>query len=75
LVWAERYDFGGYEYFQDVMVGEDGNPIAGGFTDYSSATPYDLLLTKFVPSIGITQLEKFRGYGKRIVGFKTGNFV
>jgi hypothetical protein len=57
LIWAERYDFGGYEYFQDLALDGDKNPIACGLTDFG-ANPYDLLLAKFSPITGIAQSAK-----------------
>ncbi len=62
LIWAENYDLGGYEYFQDLTLDENKNPIACGLTDLS-ANPYDLLLAKFSPIPGITQSGKPEGKG------------
>ncbi|MGQ9708739.1 MAG: hypothetical protein ACUVUR_07710 [bacterium] len=56
-IWTERYDFGGYEYLQDVALDDDKNPVACGLTDLS-AFPYDLLIAKFSPVTGIAQSEK-----------------
>lgn len=56
-IWTERYDFGGYEYLQDVALDDDKNPVACGMTDLS-AIPFDLLIAKFSPVTGIAQSEK-----------------
>ena len=33
---AERYDFGGYEYFQDVALDDKKNLVVCGLTDPSA---------------------------------------
>ncbi len=74
LIWAERYDFGGYEYFQDVALDGDKNPIACGLTDLG-ANPYDLLLAKFSPITGVAQSGKLGAKGADYCLLRNGEML